>query len=219
MQGINGIHTGMDVGKKASNSNPTYPVLLQRIWVVGPGYSAEITPDAIPAGTKYIRASGVAPGGHYSNTIVDGGGAGGAFVSAVVPYQAGSTLAYFVGQYGNSNIVNRATSLQMGGQMVINAPATGIATTASSGSAVVSGAIGDVIRSGTNGSAKLGGNSGTDLTDAYSMGFVGIGAQPTQPAQGWGAGCAVQQTSPSTANYFDGTDGAMAIEFWTGDPR
>lgn len=217
MQGINGIRTGMDVGKKASNSKPSYPVLLQRVWFVST-YSGEITADQIPVGTNFVRAKGVGAGGHYSGTIIDGGGAGGVYCERLFFYNSGTNLDWGVGQYGATD-PNRDTVLQMGGSTVLLAPAGGVATSGSSGVSNSSRAIGDTIRAGTSGSSRQGGNAGNDLGDITTLNLFGNGASTSTASSGFGAGCAVQQTSPTTANYFNGTDGVLVIEFWTKDPR
>jgi hypothetical protein len=202
----------MDVANKTATTS-SLPSLLGRSWfVTGGNYTTQA-----PIGTTHVVARGVGSGG-VAAFVGDGGGGGGAYIKAIVPISPADVLhavisggAFFgVNDGGTPNIF-----LASGGQDGTSAIPFG------QGASPVAYASQYAViqRSGANGAARQGGQPGNDEVDIDTLGLTGVGATPSGPATGFGAGGACQQTGVGSFQTFAATGAVIVLEYWSGDPR
>lgn len=227
-----------------SNLGSQEPRLITRRYInsVLNNYGLAVPPLATFADIRCLGAGGDST---YENTAwFKCGGGGGAYARALVPVSAGETLSLFVGNY---NAV-RATEVRRGSTPLVRA-AFGVAGKTLSSSDFQRGiggqssdCIGDVVRSGGDGSVSSvdtggsiypstlgqggggtytgsygdGGNSAGDYIDPDTLSLWG-GAAGRFDEVGIGAGA--HGSKPTSNGLWTPKPGALWIEFYDGAPQ
>jgi len=210
---------------------------LGRVWFNSKtlGVATAYNGIAAPVGAKCAIISGVGAGGWLENSSVPGGGA--AFAKTKLSdIQAGELFSVQVGTptwtLGTGAVQGDTVVTRVTGNDVVCRAVRGSGIIVNTSLIVNGGApgldadcVGTIKRSGKHGNSisgvLIGGESGGDAEDIYSLGFGGRGARVGRfPAAGWGGGGihrVVYDPAGSTSIFFAGA-GRACIEWFTKDP-
>lgn len=191
--------------------------------------------EAVP-GAGIVRASCVGAGGVYDNagspvTKLFGGGA--AFAKVKTTCTPGEDFSVQVGDpahsVGAGDALGDSKLIRVTGTVTLLSADRGRGTTTPN-KGLASNSVGDTKRDGNDSASLVGGASGSDTADAYSLGFGGRGARymgvltgltrypAAGPGGGGGLGMLVDELPTGVYwSYFAGS-GLVCVEFFRTDP-